>query len=140
MIPGSFPWPQILVIWLIFIFWAIALGIYRTLIDRIRSGLVASPSSGNQIDRLLSESLQLPNHERPFHVEASTLSSLQILFGFLVFSVFSNLYVEGPENKPGLLAFCFVASLSVERIASWMLPKKISQLWKKGWNHPVKRW
>lgn len=127
MIPGSFPWPQILVIWLIFIFWAIALGIYRTLIDRIRSGLVASPSSGNQIDRLLSESLQLPNHERPFHVEASTLSSLQILFGFLVFSVFSNLYVEGPENKPGLLAFCFVASLSVERIASWMLPKKISQ-------------
>ena len=95
MIPGSFPWPQILVIWLIFIFWAIALGIYRTLIDRIRSGLVASPSSGNQIDRLLSDSLQLPNHERPFHVEASTLSSLQILFGFLVFSVFSNLYFCG---------------------------------------------
>ena len=71
-----------------FYFWAGSLGIYRTLVDRIRSGLVGSPSSGNQIVGLFSDCLQLPNHERPFHVEASTLSSLQILLGFLVFSKF----------------------------------------------------
>tara|TARA_E500000178_G_scaffold160543_2_gene160330 strand:+ start:301 stop:1611 length:1311 start_codon:yes stop_codon:yes gene_type:complete len=123
----SFPLPNILAIWLIFIFWAGALGIYRTLVDRIRSGLVASPSSGNQIVRLFSDCLQLPNHERPFHVEASTLSSLQILLGFLVFSKFSTDYGQAPENHLGTLTFCFVASLSVERISSWMFPKKISQ-------------
>ena len=54
-------------------------------------------------------------------------SSLQILLGFLVFSKFSTDYGQAPENHLGTLTFCFVASLSVERISSWMFPKKISQ-------------
>ena len=57
------------------------LGIFRTLVDRIRSGLSASPTKTDQISKLITTSLTLPNHERPFHVEASFLSSTQIITG-----------------------------------------------------------
>ena len=78
MIPENFSMPQLLAIWLILILWSIFLGLYRTLVDRIRSGLIASPSNGKKIVGLFKDCLKLPNHERPFHIEASSLSSLQV--------------------------------------------------------------
>ena len=126
MIPENFSMPQLLAIWLILILWSIFLGLYRTLVDRIRSGLIASPSNGKKIVGLFKDCLNLPNHERPFHVEASSLSSLQVFFGFLVFYEFLTKYLHLEGNLWVYLA-CFLCAIAVERISSWMFPKKFSQ-------------
>ena len=69
-------------VWSVLILFSSYLGIFRTLVDRIRSGLSASPTKTDQISKLITTSLTLPNHERPFHVEASFLSSFQVLVGY----------------------------------------------------------
>ena len=73
------------------VFWAVlftsstCLGIYRSLIDRIRSGLTTAPEDEDRsVSKLISKTLILPNHERPFHLEAAFLSSLLVLPGFFL--------------------------------------------------------
>lgn len=127
MIPESFPLIYLAIIWGLLILWSTFLGIYRTLVDRIRSGLVATPTSGKHITNIFTECLRLPNHERPFHVEAASLSSLQVFFGFLVFSEIledSIFHIGG--NLLGYFVN-FLGSVAIERLSSWMYPKKISQ-------------
>lgn len=127
MIAENFSMAQVLVGWFIIIFWSTALGFYRTIVDRIRSGLVATPTSGSRIVGLFEDCLKLPNHERPFHVEASSLSSLQVFFGFLVFSKLQKNYFLFLESDFWVYGFSFLCAITVERISSWMFPKKISQ-------------
>ncbi|MAK46678.1 MAG: ion transporter [Opitutae bacterium] len=117
---------ELLIAWWVLIFWSVALGVYRTLVDRVRSGLIATPSSGNQISRLFNDCLKLPNHERHYHVEAAALSSLQVLFGFLIFLELSASAFIFSGNKMWVYAMSFLCAFTVERISSWMLPKKIS--------------
>ena len=114
------------IIWVMLIIWTSYIGIFRTFIDRIRSGLVAAPEAPDRVTRLVRLGLQVPNHERPFHVEAALLSSIQVLFGFVTLATFSeNLfsYSEHPLSYV-LILFCAVA---IERISSWLYPRKISQ-------------
>ena len=127
MIVDSLPMVKILAVWSTLIFWSLALGIYRTFVDRIRSGLTAAPSSGNRIVSLFNDCLKLPNHERPFHLEAAALSSLQVFFGFLFFSqIYADYFLMYEYNILGY-GVCFLFAMTVERISSWMYPKKISQ-------------
>ena len=62
--------------WALLIASSACLGVYRSLIDRIRSGLSPAPSEENtQVAKLITKALSLPNHERPFHFEAAFLLS-----------------------------------------------------------------
>lgn len=127
MIPENIPLTYFIVIWIILILLSSSLGIYRTLVDRIRSGLVATPSIGNRITNVFTECLKLPNHERPFHVEAAFTSSLQVFFGFFVFA---KILSDSVFNTGNLLLdyfLSFIASVAIERLSSWMYPKKITQ-------------
>ena len=127
MIAENLPTAQLLVAWCTLVVWSVMLGVYRTLVDRIRSGLAATPKSGHRINKLLTDCLGLPNHERPFHIEASTLSSLQVFFGFLVFSKQSEFFSHAWVNPAFFFALCFLCALALERISSWLVPKRISQ-------------
>ena len=108
------------------VFWAVlfasstCLGIYRSLIDRIRSGLTTAPEDEDRsVSKLISKTLILPNHERPFHLEAAFLSSLLVLTGFFLL----RSWIPSPSLNWALLLF----SILIERISSWLLPRKISQ-------------
>jgi len=126
MIFESFSVLQLLTIWVVLVFWSIFLGLYRTLVDRIRSGLIASPKTNSLTVKLFEDCLRLPNHERPFHVEAACLSSLQVFCGFFVSSSFITTYF-GLEANLWILITSFLSAITVERISSWIFPKKFSQ-------------
>ena len=55
MIFESFSVLQLLSIWVVLVFWSVFLGLYRTIVDRIRSGLIASPKTNNQTIKLFEE-------------------------------------------------------------------------------------
>ena len=108
------------------VFWAVlfasstCLGIYRSLIDRIRSGLTTAPEDEDRsVSKLISKTLILPNHERPFHLEAAFLSSLLVLTGFFL--------LRSWIPSPSLHWALFLFSILIERTSSWLLPRKISQ-------------
>ena len=127
MIAENLPTPHLFVAWCTLVVWSVMLGVYRILVDRIRSGLAATPKSSQRINQLLSDCLSLPNHERPFHIEASTLSSLQVFFGFLVFTSQSDFFSNVWRNPAFFFPLCFLCALALERISSWLIPKRISQ-------------
>ena len=114
------------IIWVILIIWTSYIGIFRTFIDRIRSGLVATPEAPNRVTRLVRLGLQVPNHERPFHVEAALLSSIQVLFGFVTLATFSENLFSYSEHPLSYVLILFFA-VAIERISSWLYPRKISQ-------------
>lgn len=107
------------VCWALLVMFSSLMGIYRSLVDRIRNGLSSLPGKEGRIHNLLSDALELPNHERPLHSEAALLSSLQVLTGFIVLNTFASSLVQQ------LLFVIF--SIVVERISSWLYPRKISQ-------------
>ena len=79
--------------WLFLSLWGLNVNTYRALIDRVRAGL--SPAPENKVsDKLLHSLLAAPNHERPFHVEAAFLSSLQLLLGTILFYIFLSQGIE----------------------------------------------
>ena len=83
--------------------------VYRILVDRIRSGLAATPKSSQRINQLLSDCLSLPNHERPFHIEASTLSSFKSFWFSCIYKpkrFFSKCLEKPCILLPALLSLC----------------------------------
>ncbi len=77
----------ILLGWLLISLWGLNVNTFRALIDRVRAGV--SPAPENKVsDKLINSLLAAPNHERPFHVEAAFLSSIQIILGAMTFYVF----------------------------------------------------
>ena len=106
--------------WALLIASSACLGVYRSLIDRIRSGLSPAPSEENtQVAKLITKALSLPNHERPFHFEAAFLSSLQILSGFFLLKIWIPI--------TSFYWALFLLSILVERISTWLYPRRISQ-------------
>lgn len=128
MIINHFSLLELGLVWSLLFISTTSLGIYRTLIDRIRSGLVSAPDPKGRIAKTFHECLKLPNHERPFHIEASLLSSLQVIFGFLFFSriLTDNYDISGLSAILVCLAG-FLFSLVIERLTAWLYPLRISQ-------------
>ena len=126
MIFESFSILQLLSIWVVLVFWSVFLGLYRTIVDRIRSGLIASPKTNKRTIKLFEECLRLPNHERPLHVEASCLSSLQVFCGFIVLTAFITKYLLLEANLWIHIA-SFLSAIAVERISSWIFPKNLAK-------------
>ena len=108
--------------WSVLILFSSYLGIFRALVDRIRSGLSSSPTKTDSVSKLITRTLALPNHERPFHIEASFLSSTQIITGFS-FILSLDLW----ENTFASLLVAFVTALLVERLSAWLYPRNILQ-------------
>ena len=72
-------------LWVSLVLLTTLLGIFRTLTDRIRSGLVIIPEDQSKAAKLINEFLHLANHQRPLHIEAAMFCSLQVIVGFLFF-------------------------------------------------------
>lgn len=68
--------------WFLFSLWGLYVNTYRSLIDRVRAGVLPPPKNEGS-EKLLNTLLAAPNHERPFHVESAFLSSMQITLGTL---------------------------------------------------------
>ena len=104
-------------IWAIFLAIGLYLGVFRSMIDRIRAGISTPPGEGSRSGKLLESMLREPNHARPLHVESALFSALQVFVGF-----FSVLIIWTGESTllGGFVAF-FVA-LCTERIFSGIFP------------------
>ena len=108
MIPENFSMPQLLAIWLILILWSIFLGLYRTLVDRIRSGLIASPLM-EKIVGLFKDCLKLPNHERPFMSKHQVFHHYSILWFSSIYEFLTKyLHLEGNlwSILPAFMRYC----------------------------------
>ena len=108
-------------IWVIFLAIGLYLGVFRSMIDRIRAGITTPPGEGSRSGKLLESMLQEPNHARPLHVESALFSALQVFVGF-----FSILIIWTGESTlfGGFVAF-FVA-LCTERIFSGIFPRLLT--------------
>ena len=108
-------------IWAIFLAIGLYLGVFRSMIDRIRAGISTPPGEGSRSGKLLESMLQEPNHARPLHVESALFSALQVVVGF-----FSILIIWTGESTlfGGFVAF-FVA-LCTERIFSGIFPRLLT--------------
>ena len=96
----------LLIFWFILTIWGLYVSTYRALIDRVRAG-VSIMSNDNASDKLLSSLLAAPNHERPFHIEAALISSLQVIVGTVAFYTFFRQSV-GAESL-NIFAFFFLS-------------------------------
>ena len=108
-------------IWVIFLAIGLYLGVFRSMIDRIRAGISTPPGEGSRSGKLLESMLREPNHARPLHVESALFSALQVFVGF-----FSVLIIWTGESTlfGGFVAF-FVA-LCTERIFSGIFPRLLT--------------
>ena len=95
--------------WLLLSIWGLYVNTFRALIDRVRAGVSSLPD--NKIDdKLLHSLLAAPNHERPFHIEAALLSSLQIILGTITFYTF---FRQGNDSFSTHLFFYFFGSVGI---------------------------
>ncbi len=94
------------------------LGVFRSMIDRIRAGLSPPPANDTSSGKVLDRLLLAPNHERPFHVESALLSALQLLLGFLLLDAVLP-KMTGPGSPLLSLSLSFLA----ERFFSGILPR-----------------
>ena len=108
-------------IWVIFLAIGLYLGVFRSMIDRIRAGISTPPGEGSRSGKLLESMLREPNHARPLHVESALFSALQVFVGF-----FSVLIIWTGESTllGGFVAF-FLA-LCTERIFSGIFPRLLT--------------
>jgi putative hemolysin len=99
----------LLLSWLLLSIWGLYVNTFRALVDRVRAGVSSLPS--NRIDdKLLHSLLAAPNHERPFHIEAALLSSLQLILGTITFYTFLK---QGVESFSSHLIFYFLGSVCI---------------------------
>ncbi|MDG1172752.1 MAG: hemolysin family protein [Opitutales bacterium] len=105
-------------IWAIFLAIGLYLGVFRSMIDRIRAGISTPPGEGSRSGKLLESMLREPNHARPLHVESALFSTLQILAGLFTILVIWT----GRNNELGVLV-AFSIAFFAERIFSGILPR-----------------
>ena len=99
----------LLLSWLLLSIWGLYVNTFRALVDRVRAGVSSLPN--NRIDdKLLHSLLAAPNHERPFHIEAALLSSLQLILGTITFYTFLK---QGVESFSSHLIFYFLGSVCI---------------------------
>ena len=107
----------LLVLWFLCLFAGLYLGVFRSMIDRIRAGISTPVGEGCRAGKLLDSILREPNHARPLHVEAALLSSLQLFLGFFYFSFFWS------NGSPFDFALSFSLAFFCERLFSGAIPK-----------------
>ncbi len=112
-------------LWVSLVLLTTLLGIFRTLTDRIRSGLVIIPEDQSKAAKLINEFLHLANHQRPLHIEAAMFCSLQVIVGFLFFQVLMTTAFQ--IEKTFTWVFSLIIVVLVERLSSWLYPLRISQ-------------
>ncbi len=107
----------LLVLWALCLIPGIYVGVFRSMIDRIRAGISTPPGEDSKAGKLLDYILGEPNHSRPLHVESALFSSLQLFLGFSFLSLNWNV------NSPIGYATSFSLSFLSERMFSGAIPK-----------------
>ncbi len=79
----NFPW--LLAAWGLASVWGYQISVYRSFVDRIRSGASGSSEEDLRKNKLVAHLLDSPYKLRPWNVEAATLSAIQVTMGFLAF-------------------------------------------------------
>ena len=94
MISEKFSTPQLFTVWVIFILCSIFLGSFRTIVDRIRSGLIASPQRVS-VPSVIEDCLRLPNHMRDLFMSKRPAyrPCKYSLVSFYFFNYFQNILV-----------------------------------------------
>lgn len=111
----------LLILWVFCLVTGLYLGVFRSMIDRIRAGISTPPGEGSRSGKLLDSILGEPNHARPLHVEAALLSSLQLFFGFFyIFSVWTS------SSVLFNVAASFILAFLGERLFSGAIPKMLA--------------
>ncbi len=110
----------LLIMWISGLLAGLYLGVFRSMIDRIRAGLSAPLGEGSKAGKLLESILSEPNHNRPLHVEAALLSSLQLFLGFYYLCMIWN------DNSPLKYAISFSLAFLSERLFSGAIPKLLA--------------
>jgi putative hemolysin len=108
----------VLILWCLCLVTGVYLGVFRSMIDRIRAGISTPPGTGSKSGKFLDFILCEPNHARPLHVESALFSGMQLFVGFFYLSsawAFS-------AGLPSLIA-SFVLSFLVERLFSGAIPR-----------------
>ena len=116
--PYSFPSSHtLLILWILTLITGLYLGVFRSMIDRIRAGISTPPAEDSRAGKLLGYILSEPNHARPLHVEAALFSSLQLFLGFFYLSqvLGNNTFLE--------YAIAFGLAFLSERLFSGAIPK-----------------
>ena len=72
----------LLIVWIGSLVAGLYLGVFRSLIDRIRAGLSTLPADESKSAKLLESLLSQPSHTRPFFTESGFFSALQIVSSF----------------------------------------------------------
>ena len=112
-------------LWVFLVLLTTLIGIFRTLTDRIRSGLVIIPEDQSKASKLINEFLHLGTHQRPLHIEAAMFCSLQVIIGFLFFQGLMNNTFQ--FEKIVTWACSLLVVVLIERLSSWLYPLRISQ-------------
>ena len=116
-IPPTFSF-TLLILWVFCLVTGLYVGVFRSMIDRIRAGISTPPGEGSKSGKFLDFILREPNHARPLHVESALLSATQLFFGF--FYVFTAWF-----PAPSFFSFltCFALSFFTERLFSGAIPR-----------------
>src|SRR6056300_1072326 len=72
----------LLILWVFCLLTGLYLGVFRSMIDRIRAGISTPPGENSKSGKFLDFILREPSHARPLHVESALLSATQLFFGF----------------------------------------------------------
>lgn len=115
----------LLILWALCLLTGLYLGVFRSMIDRIRAGISTPPGEGSRAGKLLDSILGEPNHARPLHVEAALLSSLQLFFGFFYLSS------TWSDSSPLGFSISFLLAFLSERLCSGAIPKMLASANKK---------
>ena len=107
----------ILLAWFLLSLWGLNVNTYRALVDRVRAGVSSVPENKDS-DKLLHALLAAPNHERPFHIEAALLSTLQVIFGTVAFYSF----LRHGEN-----------SISINQAFYFLISVGLAFIWERTW-------
>ena len=117
----NFPW--FLAAWGLASVWGYQISIYRSFVDRIRSGAFSSSEEDLRKNKLVAHLLDSPYELRPWNVEAATLSAIQVTTGFLAFYGLSleALALEAAWAWPILTVGAFFLALFAERTFTGIL-------------------
>jgi CBS domain containing-hemolysin-like protein len=108
----------LLILWVFCLLTGLYLGVFRSMIDRIRAGISTPPGENSKSGKFLDFILREPNHARPLHVESALFSGMQLFFGF-----FYLCSVWVPSFSLPLVLGCFALSFLVERLFSGAIPR-----------------
>ena len=114
--------------WVLFSVWGFQVAVYRSFVDRIRSGSSGSSEEELRKNRLVTKLLDAPYEVRPWNVEGATLSAAQITLGILTVYAY-GLSILQPETTLAwflLILSSFILSLICERMIAGTMAQMIA--------------